>query len=416
MDNQKADTSTSNAGISQRIGNFFFGILLGLALLAFGFALLVWNEGHAVKAFKSLDEGLNIVISLKNIDEVDQENNGKLVHLIGPLGTDKALQYERYGVSVHAVKLKSVGEMYQWVEHEDKIEYNKKGFKKVERTYSYSKEWRSEVINCSTFHETFNQKHIYPTLLPSHLQWTIEAFNVSVGQFRLSKGLISRISEFHPLPPSYLHPPQDSQVILHDGAFYWKVYCSDPLHPEIGDLRARLEYAGISGESLLGSATMVTIVAKQLGSELVPYKTLAGDELEMLYFGQLLPKIFDMEIFKKEKNHRTRLTWAIRFSGGLLVFIGNALLSDWTPVSSKLIVINEKLMNLASIICGHVYMGVNFLNLTAMILSISMSFYAVGMGIGGYRPLQGFFVLLIGQTPLILLIIATRKSWKPKHD
>ncbi|KAK3593025.1 hypothetical protein CHS0354_005389 [Potamilus streckersoni] len=89
MESLRTGGSTRNPESSQQIGSFFLGILVGLALLALGFALLVWNESQAVKAFKSLDEGFNIVVSLKNIDEVNQDNKGKLVHLIGALSTDK---------------------------------------------------------------------------------------------------------------------------------------------------------------------------------------------------------------------------------------------------------------------------------------------------------------------------------------
>lgn len=38
---------------------------------------------------KSLDEGLSIVVSLENIDVPFEQNNGKLVHLAGPLKTEK---------------------------------------------------------------------------------------------------------------------------------------------------------------------------------------------------------------------------------------------------------------------------------------------------------------------------------------
>lgn len=50
-------------------------------------------QGRAVQTAKSLDEGLNMVIPLPNTRVVSMENNGKLVHLIGELQTDKVLLF-----------------------------------------------------------------------------------------------------------------------------------------------------------------------------------------------------------------------------------------------------------------------------------------------------------------------------------
>ena len=52
-----------------------------------------YYQGRAVQTAKSLDEGLRSVRSLHNIDVVFDENNGKLVHINGPLKTSKVCHF-----------------------------------------------------------------------------------------------------------------------------------------------------------------------------------------------------------------------------------------------------------------------------------------------------------------------------------
>ena len=74
----------SRQGWLSRIGNSFVGSLLGLVLVAVSFWLLWWNEGRAVERADSIAAGADAVVSV-SADEVDDDNEGKLVHLSGPL-------------------------------------------------------------------------------------------------------------------------------------------------------------------------------------------------------------------------------------------------------------------------------------------------------------------------------------------
>ncbi|MCI5157840.1 MAG: hypothetical protein D3906_05255, partial [Candidatus Electrothrix sp. AUS1_2] len=65
-----------------RIGGAIKGIIFGFILFLIAFPLLFWNEGRAVKTYKSLKEVSGAVISVL-ADQVDPNNEGKLVHLSG---------------------------------------------------------------------------------------------------------------------------------------------------------------------------------------------------------------------------------------------------------------------------------------------------------------------------------------------
>ena len=51
--------------------------------------MLYFVQGRAVQTAKSLDEGLSLAVNVPNPQVVSMENNGKLVHIVGPLSTDQ---------------------------------------------------------------------------------------------------------------------------------------------------------------------------------------------------------------------------------------------------------------------------------------------------------------------------------------
>ncbi|XP_071123741.1 transmembrane protein 43-like [Mytilus edulis] len=368
-----------NPNFFERIGNSLVGILVGIALLVVASGLLFWNEGRAVQTAKSLDEGLSIVVSLENIDVPFDQNNGKLVHLAGPLKTEKSLLDPTYNIRVNAVKLRRTVEMYQWVEHESKREYNEGGQTRVEKTYSYTQEWRSDLVRSQSFDNMVG--HNNPTSMPVNSQLQT-ADIVHVGGFELSGGLVEKITDFKKINPSAMSPPSDPKIQMLEGVYYHSHY---PLQPQVGDLRVTFEYAGISGESLLGQPDTVSIIARQIRHRLLPYQTAAGDVLEMLYTGRLSPK----EIFGKEQQQNTMITWGVRLGGWLLIFVGFGCLTsiittlvDWLPIIRELVAAGVGIMNLA--------------------FSISLSLTVIAIGWITYRPLLGMALLAMAATPFIM--------------
>ncbi len=102
-----------------RIQSSIKGVLFGIILFLVSFVLLFWNEGRAVKAAKTLEEGLGLVVSVAS-EPVDSGNDGKLVHTTGEATTDETLTDPQFGVLAHAVKLRREVQMYQWTEDEHK--------------------------------------------------------------------------------------------------------------------------------------------------------------------------------------------------------------------------------------------------------------------------------------------------------
>ncbi|XP_041046823.1 transmembrane protein 43-like [Carcharodon carcharias] len=380
-------TSQRKQGFLERLGETTGGMLVGLVAFLFSFYLLFSNEGRYVRTQNSLDEGLSLVVSLNDVFTPLPQNDGKLVHLSGSLMTQQPLYDPNYGISLHVVKLQRRVEMYQWVEYGDSRDYEENGEKKTETRYSYNTEWKSEVVNSRSFDREIGHKNPSSMAVESFMA---VASDVSVGNLHLSKGLIDRINTFKRIRLNKFEGPH-TDIIVQDDYFY---HSSNPRNPEVGDLRVSFDYAGLSGEwSFLGQPDVVTTVARQKGNQLIPYQTQSGNVLEILYEESLSAT----EVFEKEHAANSTLTWALRFAGWLLMFVGVKLMTkifhtlvDWIPI----------VRNLVS------------LGLTVFAASVvtSLTLLTVAVGWIFYRPLVALLLGILAAVPFLI----ARSRVRPK--
>ena len=128
-----------------RIKRSVLGVGIGILLIAGMVFLLFWNEGRAVQTAKSLAEGASAVVSVA-ADAADPANEGKLVHVSGPVTATAVPQDADFGVAIESVRLVRKVEMYQWIET-SKSETKTKvgGGEETVTTYSYSKGWSDDA-------------------------------------------------------------------------------------------------------------------------------------------------------------------------------------------------------------------------------------------------------------------------------
>ncbi|RXN17215.1 transmembrane 43 [Labeo rohita] len=357
------------------------GVIAGVCLFTLSFYVLFTNEGRSVQTAKSLDEGLNQVVSLHPDVMLDPQNHGRLVHLSGPLRTAQPLYDPNYAVSVQAVKLQRRVEMYQWVEYSESRDYEENGEKKTETTYSYNTEWKSEVISSRHFDQEVG--HTNPSAMAVE-SITVVAQDVWVGRLFLSKGLVDQITDFHTLSLQGLSVPLTNTFLtVYDDYFY---HTANPRRPEVGDVRVRFAYAGLSGDGVYpGPAHKVSVVAMQQGDQLKPFETRSGDVLEILYMGELSAK----EVFAKEHQLNNMKTWALRLGGWVLMFLGVSLstriiytLVDWVPVLRELVSAGLKIF--------------------ALCVSCSLTLLTIAAGWIFYRPLLGWAIVLLAFLPVLI--------------
>lgn len=392
QDRHTRTTSRAEPGFLERLSATAGGMVVGVAVFVLSFYVLFTNEGRALRTASSLDEGLSLVVSLHPDASLADHNNNRLVHLSAPLRTSQPLHDPNYRVAVQAVKLKRQVEMYQWVEYHDSKDVVEDGETKTETTYTYNTEWKSEIINSRNFDKEIG--HINPSAMAVE-SVTVVAPDVRLGPFSLSKGLVEQIDNFQTLRLKGLPLPDTHSFLTIDEDYFY--HTQHPRRPEVGDVRVSFSYAGLSGDGTYpGPAQTVSVVAMQRGENLVAFKTRAGDSLEILYLEELSAQ----EVFEKEQQHNSLLTWALRAGGWALMFLGISLttrilhtLVDWVPLLRELVSLGLKLF--------------------ALCVSCSLSLLTIAAGWIFYRPLVAVALVAAALVPVL---IARSRVPSKKHQ
>ncbi|MBQ2337947.1 MAG: hypothetical protein II384_02365, partial [Prevotella sp.] len=111
------ETTTTSYG--QRVSSSCGGIITGIVLFFAGTALLWWNEGRAVKTDKMLNEAQGVTVEMPDVNKVNPEFEGKLVHATALATTEDSLSDGSFGIGAKAISIERKVEYYQYVEHSE---------------------------------------------------------------------------------------------------------------------------------------------------------------------------------------------------------------------------------------------------------------------------------------------------------
>lgn len=363
---------TSGSSWFSRLGKAFTGIVVGLILIIVGIALLFWNEGRAVKTYKTLKEGQGLVIDVAS-DAVDEANNGKLVHLSADAATDETLVDSDFEVSAQAIRLRRDVEMYQWTETE-KSETRKKlgGGEETVTTYTYTKEWNGMLNDTANFKEPSG--HANPSEFP-YDSMTLDAEQVVVGAFYLSPDLIAQLSDFKDLPvrdvPEGAQWPEGARA--DKGGIYLG---ADPAQPQVGDVRINFSVV---------EPGPVSIVAAQNGDTFADYQTKAGGTIAMIVPGNVPAQ----QMFEDAIAGNTMVTWLIRLGGFILIWIGFGLLFAPLSVLADIVPLFGNLVGAAT-------------GLVAFLLALAVALTVIAIAWLVFRPLLGAALLVVAMAAAVL--------------
>ncbi len=323
-----------------------FGVFL-LPICIFG---LYITESEALREHLTQEFAKNNYIEAL-ADTIDSDKEGKLVLIHGNAATTDILVDNAFNQKVNnSLSLKRKVEMYQWEETKHKHKHTT-GSGKHKRTYttttySYDKRWREYVINSSHFHNRSEYKN--PNVM-YHQSSTFFPKNVTFGAFKVNS------ADFKDLGPAESINIDETTVNLPDSAIILnnKIYYNIYLESKISNEKKAKEAQEIKNNSasntidpennmlldgssdndainsiakekakydeeypLIGDVRIsftrhpvceVTILAKQSGDELVPYKTEYNNIYEVAY-GDVS---FD-EIFKEKEKGMTIILWFVR--------------------------------------------------------------------------------------------------------
>lgn len=373
-------SEVSSSSWFSRIADSFKGIIFGLLLLIVSIVLLSWNEGRAVKRYKTLNEGAGAVVTVDST-EVDPGKDGSLVHTTGTaLTTDNPTDSE-FGISTHAIKLIREVEMYQWTEDTDK-ETRKKlgGGTETVTTYKYTKEWSPKHISSSDFKEPTG--HTNPASMRFNNK-TFTANPVTVGAFTLANSQVNMIrgGEPFPFPDDYAVPARLEPATLSPTQLY---IGEDPSNPAVGDLK--VTYTMVPEQ-------MVSLVAAQYQDSFQPYQTKAGGTIDLLQVGTHS----SAAMIQTAQDNNKIMTWALRAGGLLLMFFGFSLLMGPLSVLADVVPFIGNIVGAGTAIIA--------LMLTAVVGLITI---AVAWIV--FRPLLAISLLLVSAAAVHFIFKQGRKS------
>lgn len=366
-------TTVRRENYFERLGNSFFGMLIGIVLIVAGCWLLFWNDGRAVDAERGLKAGAREVISLTQ-PRVDAANEGKLVHLSGPTASTGAVTDPTTGAQFPgALLVARKVEMYQWVQTSQSTTKEKVGgTQETTTTYTYTKQWSEMPQDSSTFAQP--EGHANPEMPFSSER--LFATDATLGGFRLAQRLIDMLGEGTAVTPTAPDGWRAEGGALVRGT-------GTAAEPQLGDLR--VSYATIQ------AGTVVSIVAGQAGAELVPW-TRRGTNYEVYLATQ--GAVPAGQMINEQRENEQVLTWILRVVGTIMNMVGFGLLLG--PLKA--------LANVFPPMAGLIGGGIG---LVAMALGLPLSLIVIATAWLVFRPLLAGGLIVAG---IALFVFLSRRK------
>ena len=373
-------TEVTNESWFGRIGSAFKGIIIGIVLFVVAFPVLFWNEGRAVKRYKSLEEGQGAVVSI-TADTVDAVNDKKLVHLTAEASTKEILEDPEFGASANALKLIRDVEMYQWKESK-KTKSKKKlgGGKRKTTTYTYKKLWSAKKIDSNEFKKPEGHTN------PKSGKFSSDEFlakDVSLDAFKLSETLLSKINKVEKfnVDPGKLPALLKGIVKSDRGGFY---YGENPSTPQIGDQRIGFKIV---------KPMVVSVISTQVGDTFEPYVTKVGESLELLEIGTKTSKA----MFQTAISQNATLTWILRLVGFILMVIGISLILKPLSVLADVVPFIGSIIEMGTVVL-------------ALLVAAFFSIITIAVAWIFYRPLLGIGLIVVAVACLSVVFVLKKKK------
>lgn len=375
-------TEVQQTGWLSRLGQSFVGVVFGFVLIIGAGVLLFWNEGRAIQTQQALSEGEAIVLEVEP-SRLDPANDGRLVHVAGPISVSGTISDVEFGVRSDGLRLVRRVEMYQWTEDKE-TETHKKlgGGEEKTTTYRYARKWLDKPVDSSRFHERTG--HTNPPM--TFQERNLVAPRPRIGAFALPDSMVQEFGAVRTLPVADDRaPPLERKlrrpVRVIDGVLY---IAGDPAQPVVGDVR--ISY----GEVPLQEAS---VVARQSPIGFGPYQTKSGGSVELIVAGRVPAH----DMFKSAQEENETMTWIIRGVGCLLMFFGFGLILGPLGVLGDLIPFVGDVVRAGAGLVGLVCTAV----LAPLIIAVAWLWY---------RPLIAISVVVVG------VGVAWLAAWVGRRD
>lgn len=200
--------------------------------------------------------------------------------------------------------------MFQWYEHDDRLDLPAGAGHDGDHdghadaaSYSYKTDWFDRLIDSTEFDSVMG--HHNPEEWPFNSSLVVNG-RVKIGNYLLGTDLKAKFTSFTVFTSD--ERPSDRGIKMHAGLYF---HAADVWQHEVGDVRIQFSYAGRDGDH-------VTVVGRQSGREVRPFRTQSGDELLLLHDGLLKPG----EVFHREHAQTRAQVWIYRMGAVFLAFLG----------------------------------------------------------------------------------------------
>lgn len=314
--------------------------VLGIIILLVTICVLYFIEDSAVLSYLTREFAKNNYVETAS-DHIQTENEDKLVLVYGKITTDQILEDTSFNVKVdNCTNLSRIVEMYQWEERRTSHTVYKGKHKRTEYSYTVKEGWHDYLINSDNF-QKHKVEYKNPNVMPFQ-SGKIAAKNVKMGVYTvLASGIENPYSdkirylskeENVELDSSKIKIPVSS-AILKDNKILYNYYEEEKIkktkgvfnvenisdstkskrqvdesYPQIGDTRIYYKKNPVCE---------ATILARQSGDKLIPYKSKYLD-----IFEAKPGKANIDEILSYNKSGESFAVWFFRIGSYFLFCLG----------------------------------------------------------------------------------------------
>lgn len=277
-------------------------VFAGCFIVVGGLFLALGNEIRTVNTARGLEEGLAAAETLE-VALPESANEGRLVHF-----TTRAVAADTPADGVFGVEepgalyLRRTVEMYQWREYrETETKRDFEGNTRRETVYRYRKGWHEGRNDSGRFYRSGRYDNPYPV----YASKLFEARDITAGEFDLPTELVDQLSAWQAIDLT------DRKLDRPDRFVPYERYIlkGEPGAPALGDERVSFDMI---------AEQEVTVIARQSGRTLEPYKTAHQTEIFLLFDGRRSLA----EAFRTERNRIDLAGWAVRIISLAIVYAG----------------------------------------------------------------------------------------------
>jgi len=324
----------TNISFFSKLGSSFSGMGMGLVLFIVGTGLLWWNEGDFVATRNALNETQAQTQMVGDARNLGSSFAGKVVHVSGFADTKQVLTDSTFGISQTAIAMNRQVEFYQWVERsEEQTRKKLGGGEETVTTYHYEKQWVSEPVDSSAFHNPSARSRNANSQLIQVEDQELVATDVTFGAYRLPEFLIRSISGDRPFDVKMAEEAKvsmqksisgvSSSVAVHPASASLAVNTPELVHqqgnviyvgrspaaPNVGDVR--VTFTAVYPAD-------ISIIARFNGNTFEKIYTSNGKTVSRLSMGVVSADY----MFGKAHSSNSMWTWILRVVGIFLVIGG----------------------------------------------------------------------------------------------